>query len=1350
MITRSLQSGLLVLALGLAACSSGGGSDTTSARGAVVKGPVQEAQVQLFALDEAGFAIGDAIQTLTTDATGRFTFSRPANGPALLAVTRGGSFVDESDPQTDPLRKRRITLTDQEGFESVLPAGATTLVVTPYTESLLLRARRAANGANFLIFFDAVRARAIEAFGFDPFAVIPEPPLTPDPAAPLEARRYALLLGGAALAIQTQASSLGTVPTYATIRAFIVDFSDGRLDGQLNGDPVSVSDTEQVLPTNVSLADAVLRFRNNNFAAYAELDASSIDETQLSAALDLANQPPIARDDLFSTGEDVELVVAAPGVLGNDIDSETTSITAQLLSNPDHGDLVLASDGSFTYTPDSNFSGTDSFTYRVSDGDLLSSAATVSLTVGALNDSPAAVADSYSLNEDTTLTVSSPGILDNDSDPENSPISAVLIAGPARGVLSLNPNGSFTYTPGANFNGSDTFTYQVSDGTAQSVPATVSLTVNPVNDFPSALDDSFSTDEDVPLEVPAPGILGDDSDTEGSALTAVLIAGPTTGTLNLNSDGGFTYVPKANFSGVASFTYRAFDGSAQSKVAKVSLTINPVNDSPSAQDNGFSTNEDTPLNVSAPGVLNNDSDVEGAALTAVLLSGPSSGALTLRPNGSFLYTPAKDFSGSTSFTYAASDDNSESDPATVTLTVNPVNDAPSATNNSFSTDEDTVLTVASPGVLGDDSDPEGSVLTAVLVSRPPNGLLNFNPNGSFTFTPNANFNGTTSFTYRAFDGTAQSAPATVSLTVTPVNDPPSALDNSYATDEDKVLNVSAPGVLGNDSDSDNASISAELVAGPANGIVNLNPNGSFTYTPNANFNGGDSFTYQVSDGSARSGLATVSLTVRAVNDIPLALDNSFSTDEDTTLVVAAPGILGDDSDPEGSALTTILVSGPPSGALSLNENGGFTFTPNTNFSGLTSFTYRAFDGAAQSGPAKVTLTVKPIPDPPRARADNYSTAFNTPLNRSAPGVLQNDDDVDSPQLVAILNNGPSEGTLNLRSDGSFTFMPRIDFIGNTSFTYRASDGELTSAPVTVTISVQEREVPPEAVADNYSASQGDILFVRAPGLLANDKGRSLTAQLFELGNTGEGGGVIGSLLFEDTFDNEPAPQAPATSLIRWSIEDGAVDLQPPSQYQLSGGGLLLDLAGTPSNSAGIIRSKTNFSLPPGDYVLTFLLGNSEGNGFESTLTDGDTSAESPQVSPSEIVVIEDGGGEQLPPIGSTMSSTMTVSVAGASQAFASSEDTQSGQLQLIRMPFTVTDSISTPIIFDHADGGGGLVIDDVRLIRLNVLPSDGSFVYIADSCTQEEADPAFSYRVTNGSLLSAPAPVTITVGGCDF
>jgi VCBS repeat-containing protein len=493
----------------------------------------------------------------------------------------------------------------------------------------------------------------------------------------------------------------------------------------------------------------------------------------------------------------------------------------------------------------------------------------------------------------------------------------------------------------------DTFTYHANDGLADSNIATVTITVNGVNDAPVAVDDpGYVTDEDAQLDVILPGVLGNDTDADGDPLTAVLDTGPSNGTLTLNLDGSFSYTPNLDFAGT------------------VTITVNEVNDAPVAVDDlGYTTDEETQLDVILPGVLGNDTDAEGDPLTAVLDTGPANGTLTLNLDGSFSYTPNADFAGVDTFTYHANDGLADSNVATVTITVNEVNDAPVAVDDpGYTTDEETQLDVVLPGVLGNDTDAEGDPLTAVLDTGPANGTLTLILDGSFSYTPNVDFAGVDTFTYHANDGLADSNVATVTITVNGVNDAPVAVDDpGYATDEDVLLNEAAPGVLGNDSDAEGDPLTAVLDTGPSNGTLTLNADGSFSYTPNADFSGVDTFTYHANDGLSDSNIATVTITVNGVNDAPVAVDDpAYVTDEDVSLNEAAPGVLGNDTDAEGDPLTAVLDTGPSNGTLTLNADGSFLYTPNLNFNGVDSFTYHSNDGSADSNVATVTITVAAV------------------------------------------------------------------------------------------------------------------------------------------------------------------------------------------------------------------------------------------------------------------------------------------------------------------------------------------------------------------------------------------------------
>jgi VCBS repeat-containing protein len=764
------------------------------------------------------------------------------------------------------------------------------------------------------------------------------------------------------------------------------------------------------------------------------------------------NDAPVATDDTATTNEDTPVIIP---VLANDTDVEDDALTPVLVSGPpaDEGSVTLNPDGTFTFTPAEDFNGTTSFTYKVNDGAADSNVATVTINVGAVNDAPVATDDTATTNEDTPVIIP---VLANDADVEGDALTPVLVSGPSpeEGSVTLNPDGTFTFTPAENFNGTTSFTYKVNDGTADSNVATVTVNVGAVNDAPVATGDSYGASEDTPLVIDAKaGVLANDIDIDSAALTAAVVAGPAHGTLHLNADGSFTYTPNTDFNGTDSFTYKASDGSLDSNVATVTIAVGAVNDAPVANADSFTLAEDNTLSVAAPGLLGNDTDVDSAALTTKLVAGPSHGTLTLNADGSFSYTPNADFNGTDSFTYKANDGLLDGNVATVTLTVAPVNDAPVAQNDSFTLAEDNTLSVAAPGLLGNDTDIDSAALTAKLVTGPAHGTLTFHADGSFSYTPNADFNGTDSFTYRANDGALDSNLATVTLTVDPVNDAPVAHADSYSTNEDTALTVAAPGLLGNDTDVDSAALTAALVTGPAHGSLQFNADGSFTYTPNADYTGSDSFTYKASDGALASTPVTVNLTVNPVNDAPVAADDDYSTDEDKALVVAGPGVLANDTDIDNATLAALLVAGPAHGSLDLNSDGSFTYTPDENFHGSDSFTYEASDGALSSDPVTVTLTVNPVNDAPVAVADgSFSTDENKPLSIPLASLLVNDSDVDGDSLQVTAVKAVSGGTVEIVGQ-NVLFTPTTGFDGPASFEYTVSDGHGGTATATVAVNV---------------------------------------------------------------------------------------------------------------------------------------------------------------------------------------------------------------------------------------------------------------------------------------------------------
>jgi uncharacterized repeat protein (TIGR01451 family) len=377
-----------------------------------------------------------------------------------------------------------------------------------------------------------------------------------------------------------------------------------------------------------------------------------------------------------------------------------------------------------------------------------------------------------------------------------------------------------------------------------------------------------------------------------------------------------------------------------------------VNTAPVALDDSATTNENSPVTIS---VLANDSDVDGDSLSVTGASDPANGSVVINLAGTVTYTPDTDYFGADSFTYTISDGNGGSDTATVTVTVNEVtgpNNPPVAADDTATTNVNTPVTIS---VLTNDSDVDGDSLSVTGASDPANGSVVNNNDGTVTYTPDTGFVGQDSFTYTVSDGNGGTDTATVTVTVSGVNAAPVAGDDTASTNEDTPVTVN---VLSNDSDVDGDTLTVTAVTQPANGSVVNNNDGTVTYTPNSNFNGVNSFTYTVSDGKGGTDTATVTVTVNGANDAPVAADDSPSTNKNTPVTV---NVLANDSDVDGDTLTVTAVTQPANGSVVNNNDGTVTYTPNTDFNGLDSFTYTISDGHQGTDTATVRVYVTSIP-----------------------------------------------------------------------------------------------------------------------------------------------------------------------------------------------------------------------------------------------------------------------------------------------------------------------------------------------------------------------------------------------------
>lgn len=926
------------------------------------------------------------------------------------------------------------------------------------------------------------------------------------------------------------------------------------------------------------------------------------------------NSRPVAVDDSFVMDENT---TASIDILANDSDPDGPGFFLSAVSEPLHGNVQWYIDGVASelvveYTPDTDFTGIDTFTYTIEDVKGATSTATVTMSV--YPDLNLGGTKSFEINADTKFFMgASTGVLEGVNFELGTTLTVTLETTTANGTLILNENGSFIYTPDSGFSGTDQFDYKIMDGSIVYTTGTIVLNVVSM----VAVDDSVSTPKNSRImagpaftveegETPVPGLLENDQFGADSITYAELISGPAHGDLTLLDDGSYLYYTDTNYAGTDSFTYQLVSGTATS--APATVTINILNEIPQAVNDVYTISHDrllssldlidsdTGLPVTAEGVLANDLDADGDYLAASLVTTTTNGTLTFNSLGQFVYSPNSGFTGTDSFTYTISDGVNESNLATVTINV--VNSTPVASDDSYTISHDQTLTVGFPeitttdengqeivvvpyiaGLIDNDSDADEDTLDVISTTLPTNGTLTWNSDGSFSYTPNSGFTGTDQFQYQLTDGITTSNTATVVIDVT--NEAPVAVDDSYTFEHDSIL-YSLPPIddpmdggaggtgelpdnwivvntaISNDQDADDDPLEASLVSNVTSGTLVFNPDGSYMYTPNVGFVGTDQFTYQITDGSELSNIATVTFNV--TNSIPVAGDDNYQMLVGKTLVGGQEDLFGsmtsvqgltsvqqsvlvNDTDGNDDDLTTTLVTGPSHGVLTFRDDGHFIYTPDQGFIGTDSFTYQVTDGMSVSNIATAVIDI--TNDAPVATDDSYSLQHDVTATFGL-GVLFNDTDADNQELTAILVAAPVHGTLDFFANGTFTYTPDAGYVGTDTFTYKVSDGTLESSIANVTLDITNDTPTGNSetfnVANNVSLNVGGNGGGRSSGVLAND-GDSLDFTSAVL-VSGPSNGTIDYFNENGTFSYTPEPGFTGTVSFTYQVSDGITQSDP--------------------------------------------------------------------------------------------------------------------------------------------------------------------------------------------------------------
>jgi VCBS repeat-containing protein len=755
--------------------------------------------------------------------------------------------------------------------------------------------------------------------------------------------------------------------------------------------------------------------------------ADTIRRTKTATYDVVINRPPDALNQTVTTNEDDDVSFTLSA--NNPDAGETLSYT--ITNPPDHGDLTGVAPN-LAYDPDPNFSGSDTIGWTVTDGRGGTDSATVTINVTAVNDAPVAQDQDIATDEDTTFSGT---LLASDVDNTAAQLTFSLAGAPTDGTATIQPDGDFTYAPNANAHGADSFTFNVCDPSSACDEGTVDITVNSVNDTPVPDDQQVETDEDTDLAITLTA-----SDADGDSLIFSIDTPPEHGTLSGVAP-NVTYEPDPNFFGTDAFTFLVSDGTT-SAGGTVDITVNPVNDAPVAQDQAVATDEDVALDGQLDAI---DVDDIAGDLTYALTTGPSHGSVVVNPDGSYTYTPNANFNGDDSFTFTVCDPDNACDEGLVSVTVNPVNDPPVPDDQSVTMDEDTALPITLTA-----SDADGDTLTFAVVTPPSNGTIDgVAPN--LEYTPNPNFFGEDTFTFSVSDAET-TITGTVDITVDPVNDAPSGQNRAIVTDEDTAFGGDLAAV---DVDDPSEELAFALGDAPSKGTAVVGEDGAFTYTPDANQVGSDTFTFSVCDPDGACDEANVAVTIRSVNDAPTAEDADVTVDEDQ---VAEITLATDDVD--GDSLT-YTFSTPAHGTV---VGGGalVAYTPDPNFNGTDSFTYTVSDGHGGTATATVDVVIDAVNDFPDAIPQVLTTAEDTSV-----AFVLTAEDIDGDDVVLAVTEPPAHGTLS-GSAPDLVYTPDADFSGVDFVEFTACDADDACDTAVVSISVAEQPLIPTQIKTEAS------------------------------------------------------------------------------------------------------------------------------------------------------------------------------------------------------------------------------------------------------------------------------------------
>ncbi|MEZ9278884.1 tandem-95 repeat protein [Vibrio cyclitrophicus] len=885
------------------------------------------------------------------------------------------------------------------------------------------------------------------------------------------------------------------------------------------------------------------------------------------------NDPPVAGSTSYTVHEDNSITISNEQLLANSSDIEGEVAIDSVTYSGSDGVLEINGDGTYTFSPNENFNGEVSLDVVVVDEDDAAVSTTAGITVLEVNDPPVAGPTSYTVDEDSVLTFNETQVLLNASDIEGDvQLVEINYDGPD-GIFSINGDGTCSFAPNENFNGQVQLDVTIQDEDGAQVDTHITVDVLPINDVPVSGDLAYSVEEDGSITLSQEQLLSQANDVDGDDLTASNLMVDGDATVTANDDGSFTITPDANFNGDIDLTFDINDG-VDTLVATADLTVNPVNDLPQPQDQAFSIGEDGVLNFTDEDLLTGATDIDGDDLSVegVTYTG-ADGVLTDNGDGSYSFAPNENFNGDVNFSFDVSD-GTDTVQANIDVSVTPENDPPVAGSTSYTVHEDNSITISDEQLLANSSDIEGEVAIDSVAYTGADGVLEDNGNGTYTFSPNENFNGEVSLDVVVTDEEGATEATTAGISVLEVNDPPVAGSTSYTVHEDNSITISNEQLLANSSDIEGEFAIDSVAYSGADGVFEDNGNGTYTFSPNENFNGEVSLDVVVTDEEGATEATTAGVTVLEVNDPPVAGSTSYSVNEDEVITISAEQLLANASDIEGEvAIDSVNYTGAD-GIFTDNGNGTFSFAPNANFDGDVSLDVEVTDEDGATVATSASIDVLPINDPPVSGDLAYSIDEDGSIILNQEQLLSQASDVDGDELTASNLSAGDNATVVDNGDGTFTVTPDANFNGDIDLSFDISDGtESIVANADLTVN-PVNDLP--TTSDVYAnVDEDNVITITQEQLLANAadiEGGDLVAS--DLTLVGDDATIVNN--GDGTFSITPSENFNGYIDVAYSISDG----DTPIAANL---GLTVD----PVNDAPIVSADVAITIEEdGSYTIT--------------------------------------------------------------------------------------------------------------------------------------------------------------------